>query len=135
MPNQPLFSPSDVRLLPLHLKLQDTIMAASTIQPPSSLQSTDTSTGTSTITDKPIPTTLSKYFKTTAKARKLMDPEHRVCELDHQSHKLELVYSRHSAYHKDAWRQLDWSQAMLWQTAQDGELLTPLLLTFAMRVS
>ena len=73
--------------------------------------------------DRVIPASLSKYFKTTAKAQKLMDPEGRLCELDRQSQKLELVYSTHRAYRKGGWRQMQWSQAMLWKAAQDGEQL------------
>jgi hypothetical protein len=74
---------------------------------------------------KQIPASLAKYFKTTIKAQKLMDPEDRICELDRNSHESELVYSRHpshSGIHGMAWDQMSWSQARLWEQSQKGTI-------------
>ncbi|KIW00059.1 uncharacterized protein PV09_08403 [Verruconis gallopava] len=69
-----------------------------------------------------IPATFGKYFKTTQKAQRLMDPERRLCELDRGSNDRELVFSTHPAY-GEGWNEMTWSQALLWETAQNDPTL------------
>jgi hypothetical protein len=68
---------------------------------------------------KEIPSILGKFFKTTSKARKLMDPEGRLCELDPNSHYRELVYNTVDA---KKWDEMSWTQASLYEAAQKGTL-------------
>jgi hypothetical protein len=72
---------------------------------------------------KQIPASLSKYFKTTAKAQRLMDPEGRICELDRKSRNSELVFSKHPDYpgvEGTDWDEINWSQRVLWEATQKG---------------
>jgi len=71
-------------------------------------------------TTKAIPPNIAKHFNTTAKAKKLMDPEGRICELETKSHNRELVYNtvKPSKYTASHWDEMSWSQATLYQAAQ-----------------
>jgi hypothetical protein len=66
---------------------------------------------------KEVPSFLAKFFKTTSIARKLMDPEGRLCELSPSSHYRELVYSTVDARQ---WDEMSWTQASLYEAAQKG---------------
>lgn len=69
-----------------------------------------------------VPASLSKYFKTTAKAQRLMRPvmDNRVCELDSRCDEGELVFSTYAPYGENEWTQGKWSQKTLWEAANDG---------------
>jgi hypothetical protein len=69
---------------------------------------------------KEVPSYLAKFFKTTSAARKLMDPEGRLCELDPDSHYRELVYS---TMHQRQWDEMSWTQAKLYEAAQQGTVI------------
>lgn len=72
-----------------------------------------------------IPASLAKYFKTTAKAQRLMDADNRLCDLDSESNNTVLVYSIHPGYHKGEFKWGDWSQKQLWEASQNGMFLSP----------
>lgn len=68
---------------------------------------------------KEVPSFIGKFFKTTSTARKLMDPEGRLCELNPNSHYRELVYSTVDADARK-WDEMSWTQASLYEAAQKG---------------
>lgn len=73
-----------------------------------------------------IPSVLAKFFKTTSTARKLMDPEGRLCELNPCSHYRELVYNTVD----NTWDEMSWTQASLYEAAQNGMIALDTKLTF-----
>jgi len=53
-----------------------------------------------------------------------MDPEGRLCELKPDSHHRELVYS---LFFKRQWDEMSWTQAKLYDAAQQGKSLTRII--------
>lgn len=82
------------------------------------------------------PPSFSKFFKTTKNARKLMDPQARVCELDINDRKRVLVYSTPKVramrlvdampWNKAGMDEMLWSQATLYEASQKGTVIVAL---------
>ncbi|KAE9966517.1 hypothetical protein BLS_006954 [Venturia inaequalis] len=77
---------------------------------------------------KPPPPSFSKFFKTTKNARKLMDPQERVCELDINDPNRVMVYATPEVramhlneampHNKEGLDEMLWSQPLLYESSQ-----------------
>ncbi|TID19119.1 hypothetical protein E2P81_ATG06100 [Venturia nashicola] len=83
---------------------------------------------TKAILKNPPPPLFSKFFKTTKNARKLMDPQERVCEMDINDHNRVMIYmtpevrtmrlEEEMPHNKDGLDEMLWSQSLLYEMSQ-----------------